>query len=153
MGSNAKRIIMIVAVFLVLAAGLLAWNWFHVGGRELDFLDALPEDCKAVVTVQDWDQTLPEQELSKEQIRQLLDLLQGTAYWRNTSASITGNWDKNYHIFITFTIDSVPGYLSIISSGDYAIMLKSSLDIPFTNDFLHIRNKQWLAELNAILAL
>ena len=146
-----KRILIIAVVVLILTAGILTWSHFHVSGSELELPDSILENCTAEVTVIEWEEPRTEQELDQEQLRQLIELLKDSSYWREKSDSLTGNWIKTYHIFLNFTLNSQPQYLYIIGCGDHAIRITGSLDIPYMGEYLLIQNENWQQILDGIL--
>ena len=81
-----------------------------------------------------------------------MNLLQSSSYWRDPASSISHHEKSTYTVFITYETDGTAQYISITISGGYAVLMNSSQDIPFENDFLRIRDKDWVAKLDAILA-
>ena len=157
MNTKTRRIINISFSVILMAAFILTFSWFYVRGAELRFLQDIPADCEATVSIWTWDGTSAdgnnyEFALTREQLSQIFDLLQSSSYWRDPASSITHHEQTTYTVFITYEIDGNAQYLSITSSGGYAVLMNSSQDIPFENDFLRIRDKDWFAKLDAILA-
>ena len=157
MNMKTRRIINISFSVILMAAFILTFSWFYVRGAELRFLQDIPADCEATVSIWTWDGTSAdgnnyEFALTREQLSQIFDLLQASSYWRDPASSITHHEQTTYTVFITYEIDGTTQYLSITSSGGYAVLMNSSQDIPFENDFLRIRDKDWVAKLDAILA-
>lgn len=160
MNTKTRRIINISISFILVTAFLLSFTWFYVSGSELSFLQDLPADCTASVSIWSWSfdgmTTDPDQyeaELTQDQLSRILELLQSSSYWRDPASSITHKEKSTYTIFITYDRDSSAQYLSITISGGYAVNMYSSQEIPFKNDFLRIRDKDWVAKLDAILAI
>ena len=157
MNTKTRRIINISSSVILMAAFILTFSWFYVRGAELRFLQDIPADCEATVSIWTWDGTSAdgnnyEFALTREQLSQIFDLLQASSYWRDPASSITHHEKNTYSVFVTYKIDGTTQYLSITSSGGYAVLMNSSQDIPFENDFLRIRDKDWVAKLDAILA-
>ena len=157
MNTKTRRIINISFSVILMAAFILTFSWFYVRGAELRFLQDIPADCEATVSIWTWDGTSAdgnnyEFALTGEQLSQIFNLLQSSSYWRDPASSITHHEQTTYTVFITYEIDGNAQYLSITSSGGYAVLMNSSQDIPFENDFLRIRDKDWVAKLDAILA-
>ena len=157
MNTKTRRIINISFSVILMAAFILTFSWFYVRGAELRFLQDIPADCEATVSIWTWDGTSADDNnyefaLTGEQLSQIFNLLQSSSYWRDPASSITHHEQTTYTVFITYEIDGNAQYLSITSSGGYAVLMNSSQDIPFENDFLRIRDKDWVAKLDAILA-
>lgn len=160
MSTKTRHIINISISIVLVAAFLLTFSWFYVSGSELRFLQDIPADCAAAVSIWSWsfddstaDRNDYEADLTQEQLLQFFELLQSSSYWRNPSPSVTHNEiSSTYTVFITYKIDGFAQYLSITSSGGYAVNIHGSQDIPFAHDFLMIRDKDWIAKLDAILA-
>ena len=157
MNMKTRRIINISFSVILMAAFILTFSWFYVRGAELRFLQDIPADCEATVSIWTWDGTSAdgnnyEFALTREQLSQIFDLLQSSSYWRDPASSITHHEQTTYTVFITYEIDGTTQYLSITSSGGYAVLMNSSQNITFENDFLRIRDKDWVAKLDAILA-
>ena len=145
MNTKTRRIINISFSVILMAAFILTFSWFYVRGAELRFLQDIPADCEATVSIWTWDGTSAdgnnyEFALTREQLSQIFDLLQSSSYWRDPASSITHHEQTTYTVFITYEIDGNAQYLSITSSGGYAVLMNSSQDIPFENDFLRIRD-------------
>lgn len=157
MNTKTRRVINISVSVVLLAAVILTCSWFYVSGAELRFLEDIPADCEATVSIWSWDGTSTdgneyESALTQEQLSQIFNLLQSSSYWRDPATSISHKEKSTYTIFITYDSDSSAQYLSITISGGYAVLMGSSQKIPFNNDFLRIRDKNWVATLEAILA-
>ncbi len=159
MSTKTRRIISISVSVILVAAIILTFSWFYVRGAELRFLQEIPAGREATVSIWSWsfdgmttDHNQYEADLTQDQLSQVLNLMQSSSYWRDPASSITHNEKSTYTIFITYDSDSTAQYLSITSSGGYAVLMNSSQDIPFENDFLRIRDKDWVAKLDAILA-
>ena len=159
MSTKTRRIINISISIVLVAAFLLTFSWFYVSGSELRFLQDIPADCAAAVSVWSWsfdgsttDDNQYEADLTQNQLLQILELLQSSSYWRYPASSITHNERSTYTVLITYEIDGTAQYLSITSSGGYAVNINGSQAIPFKNGFLRIRDKDWIAKLDAILA-
>ncbi len=149
---KGKRVIGLAVVALLLAAGICIFSWFHVRGTELKLPKDLPEDC--TVTVIKMDPLSEEQEvfLDKGQLSQLLELIQGTSYWRIPSDSISYNEPWVYDVFITFDDGTGEQYIYVMIFGDHAIRLISSLDSMPNQGYFRIINSDWLMEMEAIMA-
>ena len=159
MNTKTRRILNISLSVVLAAAIILTFSWFFVRGTELRFLRDIPADCEATVSIWSWsfdgsstDHNQYEADLTQAQLSQLLDLLQSSSYWRDPASSISHHENSTYTVFITYEIDGTAQYLSITISGGYAINIYGSQDIPFKNNFLRIRDKDWVAKLDAILA-
>lgn len=155
MTTKTRRIIKISVSVILVAASLLTLSWFYVSGTELRFLQDIPADCSAGVSIWSWDEAVSDYkaDLTYEQLTQLLELLQSSSYWRIPTSSISYNGHKTiYTVFITYKIDGIAQYLSITSTGDYAVNIDGSQDIPLAHDFLLIRDKDWITKLDAIFA-
>lgn len=157
MKTKTRRIIKISVSVILVAASLLTFSWFYVSSSELSFLQDIPADCTAGVSIWSWsydDSTEVrneyEADLTQNQLLQLLELLQSSSYWRIPTSSINHNEQTTYTVFITYEIDGTAQYLSITSSGGYAVNFSGSQEIPFENDFLRIRDQNWIAKLDAI---
>ncbi len=159
MNTKTRRIVNISVSIVLTAAFLLALSWFYVSGTELSFLQDIPADCTAAVSIWSWsfDNSTPdrneyEADLTQNQLLQILELLQSSSYWRDPSSVIYHNEKTTYTVFITYEIDGTAQCLSITSSGGYAVNFSGSQEIPFENDFLRIRDQNWIAKLDAIFA-
>ena len=155
MTTKTRRIIKICVSVILVAASLLTLSWFYVSGSELRFLQDIPADCTAGVSIWSWDEAVSDYkaDLTYEQLTQLLELLQSSSYWRIPTPSISYSGHKTiYTVFITYKIDGIAQYLTITSTGDYAVNIDSSQEFPFKYDFLRLRDKDWVAKLNAILS-
>lgn len=154
MNTKPRRIINISVSIVLTAAFLLAFSWFHVSGSELRFLQDIPTDCTAGVSIWSWDEAGSDykSDLTHSQLTQFLELLQSSSYWRIPTSYITHNERSTYTVFINYKIDGTAHYLSITSSGGYAVQILGSQELPFDNDFLRIRDKDWIANLDAIFA-
>lgn len=153
MTTKTRRIIKICVSVILVAASLLTLSWFYVSGSELRFLQDIPADCTAGVSIWSWDEAVSDYkaDLTYEQLTQLLELLQSSSYWRIPTSSISYNGHKTiYTVFITYKIDGVAQYLSITSTGDYAVNIDGSQEFPFKNDFLRLRDPNWTSKLDAI---
>ena len=158
MRTKTRRIINISFSVILMAAFILTFSWFYVRGAKLRFLQDIPADREATVSIWTWDGTSAdgneyESALTQEQLSQIFNLLQSSSYWRDPASSITHHEKTTYTVFVTYERDGTAQYLSITSSGGYAVLINSSQDIPFENDFLRIRDKDWVAKLDAILAI
>lgn len=157
MKMNIHRIVNISVSVILVAAVLLTFSWFYVSGSELSFLKSLPTDCTASVTIWSLGGTNSnrneyEADLSQDQLSQILELLQSSSFWRDPASAIIHHEQKTYTILINYESDGTAQYLSITSSGGYAVNISGSQEIPFENNFLRIRNKNWVSKLDAILA-
>ena len=154
MRTKIRRIIKISVSVVLIVAFLLTFHWFYVSGSELRFLQDIPTDCTAGVSIWSWDEADSDykSDLTYEQLTQVLELLQSSSYWRIPAPSITHNEQTTYTVFINYEIDGSAQYLSITSCGGYAVKILGSLDNPFARDFLRIRDKDWVARLDAIFA-
>lgn len=154
MSTKTRRIINISFCVILMAAFILTFSWFYIGGSELRFLQDIPADCTAGVSIWSWDEAVSDYkaDLTHAQLTQLLQLIQSSSYWRIPASSITYNEHKTmYTVFITHKIDGIAQYLTITSCGDYAVNIYGSQELPFDNGFLRIRDKDWVAKLDAIL--
>ena len=145
-----KRLISLAVVAVLLAAGLCIFSWFHVRGTELKLPKDLPEDC----TISVIKNPLGEKQeifLDKGQLAQLLELIQGTSYWRIPSDGISYSEPWTYDVLITFEDDVGVQYISVFVAGDYAIQLLSSLESMPKQGFFRIINSDWLMELETIM--
>ena len=155
MTTKTRRIIKISVSVILVAASLLTLSWFYVSGTELRFLQDIPADCSAGVSIWSWDEAVSDYkaDLTYKQLTQLLELLQSSSYWRIPTSSISYSGYKTiYTVFINYEIDGIAQYLSITSTGDYAVNINGSQDIPLAHDFLLIRDKDWITKLDAIFA-
>lgn len=148
---KGKRLIGLAVVALLLAAGICIFSWFHVRGAELKLPKDLPEDC-TVSVIKDPLHEEREIFLDKGQLSQLLELIQGTSYWRIPSDSISYNEPWAYDVLISFDDGTGVQTIYIFIAGDYAIQLISSLDSMPNQGFLRIINTDWLMEMEAIMA-
>lgn len=147
---KGKRLIGLAVVALLLTAGICVFSWFHVRGAELKLPKDLPEDC-TVSVIKDPLYEKREIFLDKGQLSQLLELIQGTSYWRIPSDSISYSEPWTYDILITFDDGTGAQYISVFVAGDYAIQLTSSLDSMPKEGFFRIMNSDWLMEMEAIM--
>lgn len=152
-----RRIITISVSIILIVAFLLTFSWFYVRGAELRFLQDIPADCDAGVSIWTWSfdeeatgQNEYKADLTQDQLSQVLELLQDSSYWRIPASTITYNDPTTYTVFITYKIDGTAQYISITSSGGYAINIHSSQENPFENNFLRIRDEDWVKKLDAI---
>lgn len=157
MNTKTRRFISISVSVILVAAIVLTFSWFYVRGAELRFLQDIPADCEASVSIWTWDGTDAddnkyESVLTQEQLSQIFDLLQSSSYWRDPASSITHHEKTTYTVFVPYESDGKAQFLSITISGGYAVLMNSSQDFPFENDFLRIQDKNWVAKLDAILA-
>lgn len=157
MRMTIHRIMSISVSVVLLAAIILTFSWFYVRGAELRFLQNIPADCKAAVSIWSWDETSADRNeyeavLTIEQLSQIFDLLQSSSYWRDPTSSITHHEETTYTVFVTYESDGTAQYLSITFIGGYAVNISGSQKIPFENNFLRIRDKDWAAKLNAVFA-
>lgn len=155
MSMKIHRIIKISVSVVLIVAFLLTFSWFHISGSELRFLQDIPADCTASVSIWSWDEAVSDYkaDLTYDQLTQLLELLQSSSYWRIPTSSISYNGHKTiYTVFITYQIDGIAQYLTVTSTGDYAVNIDGSQELPFDNRFLRLRDKDWVAKLEAILA-
>ena len=155
MRAKIRLIVNISVPVVLITAFLLTLSWFYVSGSELRFLQEIPADCTAGVSIWSWDEADSDYkaDLTHAQLTQFLQLIQSSSYWRIPASSITYNEHKTiYTVFITYKIDGIAQYLTITSSGDYAFNIYGSQELPFDNGFLRIRDKDWVAKLDAILA-
>lgn len=154
MRAKIRRIVNISVPVVLIIAFLLTLSWFYVSGSELRFLQDIPADCTAGVSIWSWDETVSDykSDLTYEQLTQFLELLQSSSYWRIPASSITYYEQKTvYTVFITYKIDGIAQYLTITSSGDEAVNIYGSQELPFDNCFLRLRDKDWVAKLDAVL--
>ncbi len=147
---KGKRVIGLAVVALLLAAGICIFSWFHVRGTELKLPKNLPEDC-TVSVIKDPLHEKREVVLDKGQLSQLLELIQGSSYWRIPSDSISYNEPWAYDVLISFDDGTGAQYIYIFIAGDYAIQLISSLDSMPNQGFLRIINSDWFMEMEAIM--
>ena len=154
MRTKIRRIVNISVSVILAAAFVLTLSWFYVSGSELGFLQDIPADCTAGVSIWSWDEAVSDYkaDLTYEQLTQVLELLQSSSYWRIPASSITHNEQTTYTVFINYKIDGSAQYLTITSSGGYAVNIAGSQELPFKNHFLRIRDKDWVARLDAIFA-
>ena len=154
MSTKTRRITNISFCVILMAAFIVTFSWFYVDGSELRFLQNLPDNCVATVSIWSWDETTEDRSvtLTQGQLTQILELFQSSSYWRDPSSVIYHDEKTTYDIFITYKSNSTAQCLSITSSGGYAINISGSQELPFDNDFLRIRDKEWVAKLDAILA-
>lgn len=150
MNTKTRRIINISVSIILTAAFLLAFSWFHVSGSELRFLRDIPADCTAGVSIWSWDEAVSDynSDLNYTQLTKLLELLQSSSYWRIPASSITHNEQTTYTVFINYKIDGTAQYITITSCGSYAVNINGSQELPFDNDFLRIRDKDWVKKLD-----
>lgn len=149
---KGKRLIGLAVIALLLAAGICIFSWFHVRGTELKLPKNLSEDCTVSVIKMDALSENQEIFLDKGQLSQLLELIQGTSYWRIPSDSISHREPWTYDVFITFDDGTGAQYIHIMIFGDYAIRLISSLDSMPIEGFFRIIDSDWLMEMEAIMA-
>ena len=147
---KGKRLIGLAVVALLLTAGICVFSWFHVRGTELKLPKNLPEDC-TVSVIKDPLHEKREVVLDKGQLSQLLELIQGSSYWRIPSDSISYNEPWAYDVLISFDDGTGAQYIYIFIAGDYAIQLISSLDSMPNQGFLRIINSDWFMEMEAIM--
>ena len=153
MRAKIRRIVNISVPAVLITAFLLTLSWFYISGSELRFLQDIPADCDAGVSIWSWNEADSDykSDLTYEQLTQVLELLQSSSYWRIPASSITHNEQTFYNVFITYKVDGIAQYLTITSSGDYAVNIYGSQELPFDNCFLRLRDKDWIAKLDAIL--
>ena len=160
MNPKTGRLLKIVCLIVCAASLLLLLlllGWFYVRGAEFRFLEDLPTDCEVTFGRQALHSGSEEYELeeftvTKEQLDEALALLKKNAYWRMLSRSISHNEDTIYYIFFEFSQESKEEYLVVSFVGGYAVSIDSSVE-EFTQDgFLRILNRNFLSELESIIA-
>ena len=132
MRTKIRRIIKISVSVVLIVAFLLTFHWFYVSGSELRFLQDIPADCTAGVSIWSWDEADSDyqSDLTYEQLTQVLELLQSSSYWRIPASSITHNEQTTYTVFINYKIDGSAQYLTITSSGGYAVNMPDPRSFP-----------------------
>lgn len=147
---SVKTVIFICLACLLLVVGILQWSWFHVDGSELALPAVLPEDCTGQVTVQTWDHQRHDADMTPQQIHQLLQLVQDSSYWRETSDTISGHWANTYFISLNYTQDGARQYVFFQICGDTAMLISGTSVFP--KGYLMIRNDQWQETLDSIFS-
>jgi len=150
------RIICLAACAISLVMLFLLLSWFYIRGAEFRFLKELPADCEVTYTKEVWNDSTKEYDtvdfsLTKEQLTDVLALMEKGAYWRILSRTITHDEDAIYYIFCEFSKDSNQHYLVISFVGGYAVAIDSSVPEFAQNGFLRILNKSFLSELESII--
>ena len=148
MTKRVKILVSLGILLLLITAGILQWSWYQVDGSEIACLQAIPADCTGKVTAQTWDQQRWEQEMSGQQIQQLLELLRNSSYKKETSDLYQGNWDTTYFVFLNYTLDGQPQYLSLQIYGDEAVAFLGTAARP--TFFLTVKSEGWQEALDAI---
>ena len=148
MQKRTKIILALVIAALLVTACILQWNWYHVDGSEIACLNAIPTDCTGTVGVVTWDQQRWEQEMTGEQIQQLLELMRSTSYQKETEDLYSGNWNATYFVFLYYTLDGQAQNLFLQICGDEAVIFYGTAARP--SFLLLVESEGWEAALEAI---
>lgn len=142
---NVRRMIL---PLVLIAAAVLIWNWFYVGGSEIPLVDKIHTGC--TVTVESYEHMKWEERvtytLGADQILVLRDLLMSTSFIRDPAKIKYGFDEDRYDIRIDF--NNRQEFLLISAAGDDFITV-TGVDL---DGFLNIHNKEWRSTLQAILA-
>lgn len=140
-----KKFLPIVVVFIII---LFTYSFFHIDGREIKFLDNLPEaETVTVIVSNDKDDGKVEYDLNTEQIKKIKKLIEENSYTRRISSTIIGVLpEKRYTIFANWD-DNGQKHLHIsLLGGEYIQILGE-----YESHYHKIKNADFERELISIL--
>lgn len=142
---TAKKILPIIIILVVIA---FVYSFFHIGGKEIKFVDKLMEAKTVTVIVRSekGDEKV-EYDLNTKQIELLKKLIEENSYVRRVSSTIIGVLpDKRYTIFANWD-DNGQKHLHIsLIGGEYIQILGE-----YGSHYHKIRNSDYEKELLSIL--
>ena len=141
----AKKLLPIIIILVIIA---LTYSFFHIGGREIKFIDKLLEaKTVTVIVMNEENNEKIEYDLNAEQIQHLKKLIEENSYTRRISSTIIGVLpDKRYTIFANWD-DNGQKHLHIsLLGGEYIQILGE-----YGSHYHKIKNSDFEKELLSIL--
>ncbi len=142
---TAKKFLPVIVLFVIIA---FTYSFFHIGGKEIKFVDKLSE-AKAVTAIvrNEKNNEEVEYDLNKEQIKYLKKLIEENSYTRRISSTIIGVLpDERYTIFANWD-DNGQKHLHIsLIGGEYIQILGE-----YGSHYHKIKNSNFEQELISIL--
>lgn len=142
---TAKKFLPIIVIFVIIA---FIYSFFHIGGKEIKFVDKLSEAKTVTVIVRNegYDEEV-KYDLNKEQIKCLKKLIEENSYTRRISSTIIGVLpDKSYTILANWADNGKKHlYISLIG-GEYIQILGE-----YGSHYHKIKNANFEQELISIL--
>lgn len=137
----------LLPVIVILAAIIFTYSFFHIDGREIKFLDKLPEaETVHVIIMNDGSNEEAEFDLSRKQIEKLKNLIEQNSYTRRISSTIIGVLPEKRYTFLANWDDNGQKHLYIsLLGGEYINVLGE-----FGGHYHKIKNPDFEKELNAI---